>query len=48
MNSHFGNWSPGGLSKLQRAIAKVKTPHPEEFFISLQSYRNVDVQNGLA
>ncbi len=38
MNSHVGSWGPGGLPKLQRAIAKVKTPRLEEFFISLNSY----------
>jgi hypothetical protein len=48
MNSHFGSWSPGGLSKFQRTIGKVKTPRLEEFFISLESYSSVDFQNGLA
>jgi hypothetical protein len=24
-NSHFGSWSPGGLSNVKRAIAGVKT-----------------------
>jgi hypothetical protein len=38
MNSHVGSWSPGGLLKLHRAIAKVKTPFLEEFFISLERY----------
>jgi hypothetical protein len=30
--------SPPGLLKVQRAIAKVKTFHIEELFISLESY----------
>jgi len=38
VSSHFGSWNPGGLPKLQRAIAKVKTPCVEEFFISSESY----------
>jgi hypothetical protein len=33
-----GGWSPGGLPKIQRTIAKVKTPRLMEFFISLESY----------
>jgi hypothetical protein len=50
MNTHTPkwSWSPSGLSKLQRAIAKVKTPRLEELFISLESYWSVGVQNGLA
>ncbi len=48
MNSHFGSWSPNGVPKLQRTITKVKTPRLVEFFISLEIYWNVDVQNGLA
>jgi hypothetical protein len=43
-----GLGSPLGLPKLQKAIARVKTPCLEEFFISLKSYWNVDVQNGIA
>jgi hypothetical protein len=42
-NSHFGRWSPGGLPKLQRAIAGVKTQWLVAFFISLESSWNVDV-----
>jgi hypothetical protein len=38
MNSHFGSWSPDGLSKFQRMIARVKTLLLEEFFISMESY----------
>jgi hypothetical protein len=48
MNSHFGSWNHGRLLKLQRVIAKVKTPRLEEFLISLERYQTVDVQNGLA
>jgi hypothetical protein len=40
--------SPLRLSKLQSSIAEVKTPRIEVFFISLESYRSVDVENGLA
>jgi hypothetical protein len=47
-NSHLGSWSLGGLSKLQRAIEKVKIIRLEEFFISLKTYWNLDVQDGLA
>jgi hypothetical protein len=35
------------LPKFQNSIAGVKTPHIEMFFISLESYRSVDVENGL-
>jgi hypothetical protein len=38
VNSYFGSWSPGALLNFQRVIAEVKTPHIEEFFISLESY----------
>ncbi len=37
-----------GLTKFQNSIARVKTPHIEVFLISLESYQNVDVENGLA
>ncbi len=40
--------SPERLPKLQSSIAGVKTPHLEAFFISLESYQSVDVENGLA
>jgi len=43
----WGLGSPSILSKLQSSIAKVKTPRLEAFFISLESYRSVDVKNGL-
>jgi hypothetical protein len=37
--------SPSRLPKLQSSIAGVKTPCIEAFFISLQNYRSVDVEN---
>jgi hypothetical protein len=40
--------SPLGLLKVQHSIAKVKTPRIGAFFISLEIYWSVDVQNGLA
>jgi len=46
--SKWGLRSPLGLSKLQSSIAGVKTPYIGVFFISLESYRRVDVKNGLA
>jgi hypothetical protein len=48
MDSHFGNWTPDGLSNLQRAIAGVKTHWIETFLISLESSWNVDVLNGFS
>jgi hypothetical protein len=44
----LGVGSPGGLPNFQRAISGVKTQWLEEFFISLKSPWNVNVQNGLA
>jgi hypothetical protein len=43
----WGLGNPLGLPKLQSPIAKVKTPRLEAFFISLESYQSVDVENGL-
>jgi hypothetical protein len=40
----WGLGSPPGLPKLQSSIAGVKTPRLEVFFISLESYRSVDVE----
>ncbi len=37
-----------GLSKFQSLIARVKTPRIGVFFISLESYQNLNVENGLA
>jgi hypothetical protein len=44
----LGLGSPLGLLKLQSSIAGEKTPCIEVFFISLESHRSVDVENGLA
>jgi len=44
----WGLGSPPGLPKLQSSIAEVKTLCLEAFFMSLKSYWNVDVENGLA
>ncbi len=44
----WGLGSPLGLPKLQNSIAGVKTLLLVAFFISLESYRSVDVENGLA
>jgi hypothetical protein len=44
----WGLESPSGLPKVQSLITRVKTPCIGEFFISLERYRSVDVQNGLA
>jgi hypothetical protein len=44
----WGLGSPSGLSKVYSSIARVKTPHIGAFFISLEKYRSVDVENGLS
>ncbi len=44
----WGLGSLGGFPKVQSSIARVKTPCIGAFFISLEIYWNVDVQNGLA
>jgi hypothetical protein len=44
----WGLGSPPELPKLQSLITGVKTPCLEVFFISLERYRSVDVENGLA
>jgi hypothetical protein len=44
----LGLGSPLGLPKFQSLIAGVKTPYIVVFFISLESYWSVDVENGLA
>jgi len=46
--SKWGLGSPLGLPKPQSSIVGVKTPCLEAFFISLQSHRSVDVENGIA
>jgi hypothetical protein len=51
MKLTFPKWglgNPQGLSKLQSSIVGVKTPLLEVIFISLESYRSLDVENGLA
>ncbi len=51
MRLTFPKWglrSPSRLLKLQSLIAGAKTPCIEAFFISLESYQSVDVENGLA
>jgi hypothetical protein len=40
--------SPSGLPKVQSSIARVKTPFIGAFFISLESYQSVNVENGLS
>jgi hypothetical protein len=50
MNLHTPNWTPivgvgvpNGLLNLQSTIVRIKTHRLEKFFISLESYWNVDV-----
>jgi hypothetical protein len=43
----LGLGSPMRLLKFQNSIAGVKTPCIGMFFISLESYQSVDVENGL-
>ncbi len=40
--------SPPGLPKLQSLIVGVKTPHIGVFFILLENYQILDVENALA
>jgi hypothetical protein len=44
----WGLGSPLGLLKLQSFIVGVKTPRIGVFFISLESYESVNVENELA
>jgi hypothetical protein len=44
----LGLGSHVGLKNFQSSITGVKTPRIEVFFISLENYRSVDVENGLA
>jgi len=51
MKLTFRKWglgSPQGLPKLQSLIVRVETLCIGVFFISLESYGNLDVENGLA
>jgi len=43
----WGLGSLTGLSKFQSLIVGVKTPCIRVFFISLERYQSVDVENGL-
>jgi hypothetical protein len=43
-----GTWSPPGLSKTQKTIWGVKSPHIGTLLVSLEMSWSVDVQNGLA
>ncbi len=43
----MGTWESSRTPKLQSSIAGVKTPRVEAFFISLEIYRSVNVENGL-
>jgi len=45
--SKLGLGSPPRLPKIQSSIAGVKTPCIGVFLISLESYQNLDVDNGL-
>jgi hypothetical protein len=45
--SKLGLGSPLELPKFQSSIARVQTPRIKVFFISLESYQNVDVKNRL-
>jgi hypothetical protein len=44
----LGLGSRSRLPKLQASIVGVKTPCIEMFLISMESYQNLDVKNGLA
>jgi hypothetical protein len=51
MTLTFPKWglgSPPGLQKLQSSILGVKTPCISVFFILLESYESVNVENELA
>jgi len=51
MKLTFPKWgfgSPSGLPKLQSSVPGVKTLRIRVFFISLESYQNVNVENNLA
>jgi len=44
----MGTWESSGTPKFQSLISGVKTLRLEAFFISLESYQSVDVENGIA
>ncbi len=43
VNSHFESWNLNGFSNFQKAITKPKTHWIEEFFISLESFWNLNI-----
>jgi hypothetical protein len=43
----MGTWESFGTLEIQSLIIGVKTPQIGMFFISLESYQSVDVENGL-
>jgi hypothetical protein len=50
MTPSFPKWGLGsslGLLKLQNLIARAKTPCIEAFFIPLENYLSLDIENGL-
>jgi hypothetical protein len=44
----MGTWKSSGTPEIQNSITRVKTPRIGAFFISLESYQNVNVESGLA
>ncbi len=44
----MGTWESSRTPKISEFDCRVKTPCIRCFFISLKSYRNVDVKNGFA
>jgi hypothetical protein len=42
----MGTWESSGTPEIQSLIIGVKTPQIGMFFISLESYQSVDVENG--
>jgi len=44
----MGTWESSGIPETSELNYRGQTPRLEVSFISLKSYQNVDVQNGLA
>jgi hypothetical protein len=44
----MGTWESTGTPETSEFNLRVKTPCIKAFFISLESYQNVNVENGLA
>ncbi len=44
----MGTWESFGTPKTSEFAFRVKTTHIGVFFMSLESYQNVNVENGLA